>query len=189
MREPGSRSSRTLGRGARRESTGTEGGGGNAPPPSPVELAIRHLGPRRRFEREVRAFLRKKGVGREDADAALVRLKELGLVNDAETARAWVRDRLRFGPKGRGLLRVHLLRLGVEPNVADEALGAVLVEAPELETAVALAEKLAGRGGRAEPEALRRRMWSALARRGFDSKTVREAVARVLGAGADEESA
>lgn len=187
MREPGSRNregaagaGRGFGRFGRKADRESLGGGAPAPP-SPVELAIRYLGPRRRFEREVRAHLRKKGVAVGEIDTALERVRELGLVNDAETAEAWVRDRLRFGPKGRAVLRAQLVRNGVEPAVADAALGAVLAETPEIETAGSLAVKLAARGARAEPAVLRRRLWSALARRGYDAKTVREAVARALG--------
>lgn len=151
-------------------------------PLSPVEIALRFLAPRRRFEREVRAHLRQKGIAKNEIEAAIERVRELGVLNDAETARAWVRDRLRFGPKGRSLLQVHLLRQGVAPETADEALREVLQESPEIETAVAILRKMTARRTREpEPDVLRRRMWSALGRRGFDPQTAREAIVRVLG--------
>jgi len=147
-----------------------------------VEIALRFLAPRRRFEREVRAHLRKKGIAKGEIDAAIDRVRELGVLNDPETARAWLKDRLRFGPKGRSLLQAHLVRQGVSPEIADEALREVLQENPEIDTAVAVLRKLTARRTR-EPEhdVLRRRMWSALGRRGFDPETTREAIARVLG--------
>jgi regulatory protein len=146
-----------------------------------VELGIRFLARGRRFEREVRAHLRKKGVGRAEIDAAIERLKELSLVDDPETARAWVRDRMRFAPKGRGLLRAALLKKGVPRAIADEAVADAGSPASELASAEALVRKLAGRAVRKDPAAERRRLWSALARRGFDPGTAREAIARVLG--------
>jgi regulatory protein len=148
-----------------------------------VEIALRFLAPRRRFEREVRAHLRKKGFAKNEIEAAIERVKELGVLNDSETARAWVKDRLRFGPKGRALLKTHLLRHGIVPSVAEEALGEVLKESPEIDTAVAVLRKMATRKTRDTDGAdvLRRRMWSALGRRGFDRETAREAIARVLG--------
>jgi len=172
LREP--RSNRDVG-GRRSESC--------AFPLSPVEIALRFLGPRRRFEREVRGHLRAKGFSREEIEAAVERVRELGVVNDSETARAWVRDRLRFGPKGRALLQAQLVRQGVAPSIAGEALAEVLKENPEIETAVAVLRKMTARGARSPQDAnvLRRRMWSALGRRGFDPETAREAIARVLG--------
>ena len=153
-------------------------------PLSPVEIALRYLAPRRRFEREVRAHLRKKGIAKNEIEAAIERVRELGVLNDPETARAWVKDRLRFGPKGRALLHAQLLRQGVAPAIADEALREVLQESPEIETAMGVLRKMTARrtqdpAGR--DDALRRRMWSALGRRGFDRDTAREAIARVLG--------
>ncbi len=154
-----------------------------APAPSlpPVELGIRYLARGRRFEREVRAHLRKKGVARTEIDAAIARLKELSLVDDAETARAWVRDRLRFAPKGRGVLRAALLKKGVARAIADEAVADAGNAASELEIAEGVVKRLAGRAPRQDPVVERRRLWSALARRGFDPATCREAIARVLG--------
>jgi regulatory protein len=147
-----------------------------------VEIGIRFLARGRRFEREIRTHLRKKGVAAGEIDAAIVRLKELSLVDDAETARAWVRDRLRFAPKGRGLLRAQLLKKGVAREIADEATaGDAEDAAAEIEIAAALARKLAARGSSADPGALRRRLWAGLARRGFDPPTCREAIARALG--------
>jgi regulatory protein len=169
-----------------REHRSTDGSRGRRPercafPLSSVEIALRYLAPRRRFERQVRAELRRKGFSREETDAAIARVKELGLIDDAETARAWIKDRLRFGPKGKGLLRAQLLRNGVAPAVADDALDDVLKESPEIETAVAVLKRMASRRGRTSENVLRRRMWSALARRGFDRDTTREAIAQVLG--------
>jgi regulatory protein len=147
-----------------------------------VEIALRFSASRRRFEREVRAHLRKKGIAKGEIDAAIDRVRELGVLNDAETARAWLKDRLRFGPKGRSLLQTHLLRQGVSPAIADEALREVMQENPEIETAVAVLRKITARRTRdPERDVLRRRMWSALGRRGFDPETTREAIARVLG--------
>jgi regulatory protein len=156
----------------------------SASPLSPVETALRFLGPRRRFEREVQSHLRSKGFSKDEIVAAIERVRELGVLNDPETARAWLKDRLRFGPKGRSLLQAQLVRSGVAPSIADEALTEVLKENPEIETAVAVLRKMIARGTRSREnraDVLRRRMWSALGRRGFDPETTREAIAQVLG--------
>jgi regulatory protein len=146
-----------------------------------VEIGIRFLARGRRFEREVRAHLRKKGVARGELDGAILRLKELALVDDAETAKAWVRDRLRFAPKGRMLLRAELLRKGVSREIADAAVQDAGDAESDLETATTLARRLAARIRDADPAAARRKLWAGLARRGFDPPTVRRAMAQALG--------
>ena len=106
----------------RSRKTPAEKEGGSPPPASPVELAIRYLGPRRRFEREVRLHLKKKQVPAAVIEAAIARLHELDLVSDEDTARAWIRDRMNFAPRGRALLRRELLSKGVAAPVVEEAL-------------------------------------------------------------------
>jgi regulatory protein len=166
----------------RRGSSGARKEGGASPPSrpaaSPVELAIRYLGPRRRFEKEVITHLKRKGVAEPELGETLERLRELSLVADADTTRAWIRDRMNFAPRGRALLRRELLSKGVDAAVVDEALEDELDEQVE---SVAALDYL--RRGRAKwtglPEAVaRRRMWSALARRGFPSSVCREALIR-----------
>jgi regulatory protein len=143
-----------------------------------VETAIRYLTRRRRFEKEVATHLRAKGFDSTEVDAALERLRELQLVSDEETCRAWVRDRRNFSPRGRGLLRMELLQKGApEPVVM-----AVLDELAPLEDEVDAAVETVRRSwtkvqGLSEPVA-RRRLWGALGRRGFGPETCREAIAR-----------
>lgn len=156
---------------------------GDASPPSrpaasPVELAIRYLGPRRRFEREVVAHLRKKGVAGKEIAEAIARLKELDLVSDEDTARAWIRDRLNFAPRGRVLLRRELLSKGVDAGIVDAALEDVLEEQDEATAALDTLRRGRGKWAGLPEGTARRRMWSALARRGFAPPVCREAMIR-----------
>jgi len=101
-------------------------------------------------------------------------------VDDAETSRAWIRDRLNFAPRGRRLLAQELRKKGVSPETIDAALADALDPEQELEAACAVARKASGRGGgRGGEEAARRRLWAALARRGFDPDVCREALRRL----------
>jgi regulatory protein len=153
-----------------------------------VEIAIRWLGGRRRFEREVRAYLRASGYAAAAESEAVGRLKELGLLDDAETCRAFLRDRVRFAPKGRALLLAELMRKGVKAEVAEAALSEVFP--PEAEADVASDWLLRSlRKWQSLPEGIaRRRMWSALARRGFPREAARAALVRVAGERGDDES-
>lgn len=157
-------------------------------PPSPVESAIRWLGSRRRFEREVRAFLRKQGHADAQVAEALDRLKELGLVSDEETCRAFVRDRARFAPRGRGLLLAELRRKGVAADVAEAALAEELTPGREVDAATDWLRRSARKWSGLPFGEARARMLAALARRGFGRDVAREALGRAAGeppAGAD----
>jgi regulatory protein len=145
-----------------------------------VELAIRFLGPRRRFEREVRNHLSRHGFRGLEIETALERLKELELVSDLETARAFLRDRRSFSPKGRGLLRSELLRRGVDEETAEAVLDEALPAEEELESAVEVLRRSRTRLAGLSIAVARRRMWSALSRRGYDPETAREAISRFV---------
>lgn len=135
------------------------------------------MGSRRRFQGEVRAHLRKKGVRPREIDEAVARLAELALVDDEETSRAWIRDRLRFSPKGRALLRAELVRQGVNPDLAAVALDEIYPERSEPGVAAGVLRRSAAKYARLAPAVARRRMWSGLARRGFGQEACREAIA------------
>ncbi|GJM45272.1 MAG: hypothetical protein DHS20C21_21140 [Gemmatimonadota bacterium] len=159
---------------SRRTGAGKEGA--PKPPSSPVQLAIRYLGPRRRFEREVRLHLRKREVSAPEIESAIDRLKELDLVSDAETTRAWIRDRMNFAPRGRLLLRRELLSKGVAADVVDEALDEIVGADDEAQAAVDFLRRGARKWSGLEEAVARRRMWSALARRGFPASACRAAL-------------
>jgi regulatory protein len=146
------------------------------------------MGTRRRFEREVRSFLRRKGCGAAEADDALARLRELGLVADDETSRAFLRDRLRFAPKGRGLLLAELLAKGASATVAEAALAEVVHSEAEVDAAADFLRRSARKWHNLPEGSARRRMWAALARRGFPRETARQALLRVAGEAADDET-
>ena len=162
----------------RSRSRRNETGGAVQAPLSPVETAIRYLTPRRRFEREVAAHLRGKGFASADVDEALVRLRELQLVSDEETCRAWIRDRRNFSPRGRSLLRLELLQKGVAEGIVESVLDDEAPVESEGDAAVdSIRRNWAKYRGLSEAVA-RRRVWGALGRRGFDPETSREAMAR-----------
>lgn len=165
-------------RARRRTEKRPAGEAASAPPLSAVELAVAYVASRRRFEREVRTYLRRKRVEPAGIEEAVARLRELGLVDDGETSRAWIRDRNRFAPRGRNLLRAELKRHGVEPDVAEVALEEELPADAEHELAVAVLEKGAAKWTGVAAPVARRRMWGTLGRRGFAPDAVREAIAR-----------
>lgn len=146
------------------------------------------MGPRLRFEREVRVFLRKSGYDPAQASEAIDRLKDLGLLSDEETCRALVRDRVRFAPKGRGLILAELRRKGAQDAVATAALDEVLGPDAEVEAAADFLRRSARKWARLPEGDARRRMYSALARRGFAREVARAALSKAAGEAPDDEA-
>lgn len=159
----------------------TRAGESPGAPPSAVELGIRYVARRRRFEGEVREHLRKKGLPRAEIERGIERLRELGYVGDGETCRAWIRDRLRFAPRGRTLLRSELIRKGVGAALVDETLAALMSAEDEIAVALDVLQRSARRRSEGEDDVMRRRLWAALGRRGFPADVCREALRRFLG--------
>lgn len=127
--------------------------------------AVRLLAARSHFRSELAVKLTQRGYPREEIDAALDRLASEGYLDDAETAREFVAQRLERGGEGRLRLRAELARRGVP----EAAAAAALAEIPEddLEPAREAAEKWA-RGGKDDPAALTRH----LARKGFSRRAI-----------------
>ncbi len=129
--------------------------------------------------------LAQRGVPDDVAEAALDRFEELGLVDDDEFARQWVRSR----QTGRGLARralAHELRArGVDPEVVTGALDDELDD--ELETARELVRRKVRASARdSDRQRQTRRLLGMLARKGYGAGVAARAVREVLGELADE---
>jgi regulatory protein len=131
-------------------------------------------------------LLTKRGVPDDAAEAVLDRFTEVGLIDDAAYARAWVSSR----QAGRGLARralsAELRAKGVDAEVAAEAVEAV-DDDDERETARRLVERKLGAVRRLDRVTATRRLMGMLARKGYNgglaAAVVREARGR---AGADD---
>ncbi|MEE1926592.1 recombination regulator RecX [Streptomyces sp. TRM 70351] len=158
-----------------------------APPPAPRDpveqaraICLRLLTGTPRTRQQLADALRKRGIPDEAADEVLSRFEEVGLIDDASFADAWVESRHR----GRGLARRALARelrtRGVESTVIDGALGQ-LDSAQEEETARALVERRLRTTRGLPPEKRLRRLAGMLARRGYPEglalRVVRQALA------------
>ncbi|MEU8261135.1 regulatory protein RecX [Micromonospora sp. NPDC048999] len=155
-----------------------------APPRDEAELAreicLRQLAVRPRTRAELAGALARRGISEEVAAQVLDRYDEVGIVDDAAFARAWVSSR----HAGRGLARRalanELRQRGVDGEVASEALGD-LDEETEAETARALVERKL-RATRGEPDAVFRRLVGMLARKGYPPGVAIRAVKDALAA-------
>jgi regulatory protein len=142
---------------------------------------MRLVGVRARSRQELIARLEGAGFEAPIAGAAVDRMAELGLIDDRSFAAETVERSLRRG-LAPARIRAELAAKGVAGETVDEVLAAQGAGAGEsdLARAVALAEKKARALAGKESAVVRRRVWSFLASKGFDSETANEASVRVL---------
>lgn len=103
-------------------------------PAEVLAAAARLLENRSRTKAEVRRRLTEQGFRPDLVEGAVVRLVELGYLDDAAFARAWVESRDRARPRGARALRDELRRKGVTADDAEAALAgreAVAERAPD----------------------------------------------------------
>ena len=127
------------------------------------EGALRYLALRPRSEQEVRRYLAKKGWEQGIVNQVLDRLSRTHLVDDRDFARFWVENRAAHRPRGQWALRYELLNKGV----AGETIAAALAEVDEEGNALAAAKRLLPHLAHLDEVPFRRRLVSALQRRGF----------------------
>jgi regulatory protein len=165
-----------------------------------TDAAAKLLAVRPRSVAETRRRLRHLGYGHELVDRTVQQLADLGYLDDAAFARAWIESRDRARPRGAVALRRELALKGVDRSVIDEALdergesaspgqlaGTSLAPldssdgaSPDMSAAQRLIERRRPAMLR-EPDPRRRRQkaYALLARNGFDPEVCREVAATV----------
>jgi regulatory protein len=156
-----------------------------------LEAAARFLEPRARSVVEVRRRLVGAGYRPELVEGAIERMLELGMLDDAAFARAWVESRDRARPRGERAMRQELALKGVDRETVDLLLDERRDAAAGLDPDGAVtsadrvgAERLLARNLRslarvADPRQRRQRAYALLARNGFDPETCRSVAATV----------
>jgi regulatory protein len=149
-----------------------------------MESAAAFLAVRPRSVGETRRRLRHLGYPQALVDQVVERFAEVGYLDDAGFARAWVESRDRARPRGETALRRELAQKGVARAVVDEVLGERHDAAgdgdPNLAAAVALlARKRASLTREPDPRKRRQKAYALLARSGFDPETCRTVSASV----------
>jgi len=156
--------------------------GGEKTERSPAELAreicLRLLAVRPRTRAELAAALRRRGIDDRVAAEVLERYHEVGMIDDAAFARAWVSSRHHSKGLARRALGSELRRRGVADETVGEALGELDPET-EAATARALVERRL-RTTTGSPEAVLRRLVGMLARKGYPAGLAYRVVKEVL---------
>ncbi len=153
-----------------------------------LDAAARFLEARPRSIAEVRRRLTGAGYRPDLVEAAIARMTELGYLDDAGFARAWVESRDRAHPRGEHALRQELRLKGIDRETVDAVLGerrAARDADPEAASAdERAAANLLERNARAldrvaDPRRRRQRAYALLARHGFDPSVASAALRRM----------
>jgi regulatory protein len=143
-------------------------------------ICLQQLSTRPRTRSELAKALAKKQVPEDAATAVLDRFSEVGLIDDAAFANAWVDSRQAGRKLGRSALAGELQRRGVDRELIDQAVQRIDVDQERAAAVALVARKLPSLHGL--PAATKqRRLMGLLARRGYPggmaSGVVREALA------------
>jgi regulatory protein len=117
-----------------------------------------------------------------DADDAIRRLVDNGLLDDAKYAEQYARSKILSTGSSKRRLQQDLYRKGIKGDIATTAIANVL-EQEEIDPAVVIervAKKKLAQLGDLEPLVLRRRLFAFLARRGYDVDEIKAVVGRLV---------
>ena len=158
------------------EAAGTDAGD---PEARARQICLRLLSVAPKTRAQLATALRRGGVPAEAAEAVLARFTDVGLIDDAAFARAWVESRHYSRGLSRRSLSAELRRQGVQTEEIREAVDTL---DPEQEVATArrmVEQKMAGTRGQ-PPETRVRRAAGSLARKGYPPGLVFRLIKEVL---------
>lgn len=143
-------------------------------------IVLNSLNQAPRTRKQLSDLLQKRSASDEVIAEVLDRFVEVGLVDDLEYARNWVRSRHIARGLSRRVLRQELRQRGVPDANIEAALEQIDSES-EYSAATELATRKLRSMSRYEQSAQRRRLMAMLMRRGYDGSVANAVVAEVLG--------
>lgn len=104
--------------------------------------SLRYLAVRPRSIHEVREYLTyRKGYSDEEANEAISKLSSHKYLDDNDFAELWVKNRLNLAPRPLSVIKMELLKKGVDKNIIEDCLSQIDAET-ELDSVCELASKL-----------------------------------------------
>jgi len=148
--------------------------------PTAYNYALNLLSARPYAVKALHRKLIQKEYSAADAEDAIRRLVDAGLLDDAKYAAQYARSKIVSSGTSKRRLQQDLYRKGIKTDVSAAAIGRV-IEDEEIDTAAVVeqvARKKLAQLGDLEPLVVRRRLFAFLARRGYDIDEIK----RVVGA-------
>ncbi len=133
------------------------------------KAALRFRSIRPRSEYEIRQQLRKKGFDEAMIEKAMDFLTRNNLLDDAEFARMFCRDRLALKPVGKSVLKQLLYKKGISKEIIESVTNNFFSQETEKELALKEAEKKYKRVSSLPPLTATKRIFDHLVRRGYNS--------------------
>jgi regulatory protein len=142
------------------------------------DRALNMLAFRARSSAELGRALVRKGEPKEVVHAAIGRLRDQGLLDDAAFAQSFTRAKVLGAQQSRRRVQQDLARKGVAREVTDAAIAIVFEEEQidQRDVVEMAARKKLRSLTKLEPAVRRRRLYAFLARRGYDSEDIRRAM-------------
>ena len=151
-------------------------------PPTAYNYALNLLSARPYASSALHRKLIQKQYSAADADDAIRRLLDNGLLNDAKFAEQFARSKMLSTGASKRRLTQDLYRKGIKGDVATSAISNV-IDQDEIDPAAVIervARKKLAQLGDLEPVVLRRRLFAFLARRGYDLDEIKSVVSRIV---------
>lgn len=146
-----------------------------------LSLCYRYLTIRNRSEKEMRDYLEKKNADPDIIDAIIARLYEQKFLNDETFARAWVRSRAMFRPRGKRMLQIELQQKGISKELIQQVLEEQIEDVPdELTQAKDLIGKRVEKLKDEPRHVIYQKVGAFLGRRGYGWDTIKKAIDQTL---------
>jgi regulatory protein len=139
------------------------------------QQALKFLNYRQRSQAEVERNLREHKFPAEVIEGVIERLSRSGVLNDDRFAQVWVENRSEFRPRGGNLLRMELRQRGLQEEAIENALQGIDEDDLAYQAGLKQARKLKSLDG----IQFRKKMYSFLARRGFNYEIISPVVERI----------
>jgi regulatory protein len=150
--------------------------------PGAYDYALNLLAARPYATKALHRKLIQKDYPAADAEDAIRRLVDNGLLDDKKFAEQYARSKMLATGASKRRLTQDLYRKGIKGDVATTAIAHVIAD-EEIDTAAVIegvARKKLAQLGDLEPLVLRRRLFAFLARRGYDVDEIKSVVSRLI---------
>ena len=182
------------------EAEGVAGARAGAPPPEDPQattpdadpeavaraIVLRQLSMVPRSRAQLETKLRQRGCADDVAKRVLDRMTEVGLIDDEAYAEMLVRSRQASKGLARRALAHELRKTGIDPGIADEALGQVGAADERIAAEALVAKKMRTMHGLA-PDVQARRLAGMLARKGYSGELAWPVIRDAIDAAAEHQ--
>ena len=138
-------------------------------------IALNYIAYRPRSEAEVRVRLDKAGFGENEIERIVKKLKKYNYLNDLEFAKLWINDRMKINPRGKKVLKIELLKKGINKDIVDSAIAGIADEAEQEMIKKIISKKQKANG--TNQLLIDEKIISFLLRRGFRYDTIKKTIA------------